>query len=98
MIRYLSKGGSDIGFIISHPTEEKAEYQEFSCRFETFGFSDNITGKAVGIDAIDALVNAMMRIDIFIKSSAECRSGSICWIGGSSDDDFGLPWQSARPR
>jgi hypothetical protein len=98
MVRYLSKDNDNIGFKLFYPKEDNAEYREFSCAFETFGLADNISGKALGVDAIDAMVNAMMRLDIFLKSSEECKRGKIHWVGGVASDDFGLPWQSAKQR
>lgn len=96
MTRYLSKENNDIGFRLYLPDEEEAEFSEFSCRFETFGFKDDIKGKSLGVDAIDSLVNAMMRLDIFLKESEECKSGLIRWVGGVASDDFGLPWETAK--
>jgi hypothetical protein len=97
MVRYLSEDSEEIGFKIFYPVEGVAKNQEFSCGFNTFGLENNISGRAVGIDAIDALLNAMMRVDIFLKSTEECKSGEIRWIGGVEGDDFGLPWESAKP-
>jgi hypothetical protein len=98
MIRHLSEKNHAIGFRLYLPEEEEAEYSEFSCRFETFGLEDNIEEKSLGVDAIDALVNAMMRLDIFLKASKECKSGAIRWVGGVASDDFGLPWEFAKSR
>lgn len=96
MTRYLSDNNHDIGFRIYIPEKEESKYSEFSCKFETFGFEENISGKSIGVDAIDSLVNAMMRLDIFMKSSKECKSGLIRWVGGVAFDDFGLPWETAK--
>jgi len=97
LTRYLSEDNESVGFKLAHPQENKdAQYTEFLCGFETFGLENNISGEALGIDAVDALVNAMMRLDIFLKSSQECKRGEIRWVGAVAKDDFGLPWESAK--
>jgi hypothetical protein len=94
MVRYFSFEDESVGFRIFYPVEENSEH-DFSCRFETFGLKDNIRGKALGGDAICSLVNAMMRIDIFLKGTEEYEAGELRWFGGFAPDDFGLPWESA---
>lgn len=97
LVRYLSEDSEKVGLKLGYPKENKdTQYTEFSCSFETFGLEDNISGEALGIDALDSLINAMMRLDIFLKSSRECTRGEIRWVGGTAPDDFGLPWEAAK--
>ena len=97
LVRYLTEDSDIVGFELGYPEENKdTKYTEFSCKFKTFGLEENISGAALGVDSVDALINAMMRLDIFLKSSKECKQKKIRWVGGSASDDFGLPWQSAK--
>lgn len=61
MTRYLSDENNDIGFRLYFPEEEKAEFSEFSCAFETFGFEDDIEGRSLGIDASDRRHRGQLR-------------------------------------
>ena len=92
MVRYLSDDSKSIGFQIQYPI--KVKHDEYSCEFETFGFASDILGSAIGIDALDALTNAMMRVDTFLKNSNEFASRKISWCGAVVEGDFGLPLKS----
>jgi hypothetical protein len=93
MKRVLSER-EEIGIEIGIPQENPDFADEYYCDFSTFGFSEDIKGRAVGIDEIQAFVNCMMRLDIYLKNTPEFSNGLIFWIGGATIDDFGLPWKS----
>jgi hypothetical protein len=96
MERLLSDNLTKVGFRIYYPGKNLEYDDEFCCHFETFGLEDNISGGAIGSDAISSLINAMMRVDIFLKTSRDFQQGRIKWVGGLKADDFGLPWESAN--
>jgi hypothetical protein len=97
MVRYLSDDET-VGFRLYYPEMENSsenKFKDFSCKFETFGLAKNISGSAMGVDAVQSLTNAIMRLDIFLKSSAECEAGKIRWVGARVAGDFGLPWDNS---
>jgi hypothetical protein len=83
----ISSDQREIGLYVDYPQRD-AKHDEFNCSYGTFGFANDINLSAIGIDAFQSVMNALMRLDYFIKNSEEFSALDLKWIGASCPGDL----------
>ena len=92
----VSSDDREIGFYLKYPQHHEG-YDEFHCEFGTFGFSRDINVKTVGGDALQSLLLALARIEMFITGTEEFESLNLRCVGAWHPGDLGLRIPGEQP-
>lgn len=65
-------------------------HPDFRCTFRISGLSRERASHAYGVDAVQAINLALIKIHAILSSSGEYQQGRLTWLGGE-DGDLGLP-------
>ena len=65
---------------------ETAGHQDFCCRFRIAGLGPDFSSHACGIDAVQALMLTIAKIEAILRSSHEFQDGRLTWLGRTNGD------------
>lgn len=86
---FSSADSREIGIYIYFPDYDDKE-DEFNCKYGTFGFNNDISLSAIGIDSFQSIFNALMQLDYFVRNSSEYLELDLKWAGALNAGDTGI--------
>lgn len=79
--RTLKWAGGDLRVAIFHPVPDGDDYR---CDFSIQSNSLDVQGRAIGIDSIQALQLAMVRVGTELERLSAAGQGGVTWLGEPS--------------
>lgn len=79
--RTLEWAGADLRVVIFHPVPDGDDYR---CEFSIQGSSLDVHGRAIGIDSVQALQLAMVRVGTQLERLSTAGHGGLMWLGEPS--------------
>ena len=88
--RYPIEGSSGVVTVTVGKPRKTRGYPDYCCPFRIATPRGTETHRACGLDAIHALLLALVIIGVHLSTLPESKTGRLAWVGGA-DGDLGLP-------
>lgn len=87
---FVGPGGCAVTGRVGIPVKSATEADEWSCAYQIEGLGDGRVRKAYGVDAIQAMMLALIYVSTALYTSEEYQAGELSWENGNPGD-LGLP-------